>query len=147
MPLRFALVFAFAATLLVATEKKSVPNCCTSGAARVSPKQVDALLEKTEPILVPCCGHKLHIEGTIVLAMAVDANGEVTCVNIVSGHPLLIGSAIDSVRRWKFRSYLVNGMKKSFCGKVALRYEATDYAVKYEIIQPLELKISGAESR
>jgi len=79
--------------------------------------------------------------------MAVDANGEVTCVNIVSGHPLLIGSAIDSVRRWKFRSYLVNGMKKSFCGKVALRYEATDYAVKYEIIQPLELKISGAESR
>jgi len=71
MPLRFALVFAFAATLLVATEKKSVPNCCTSGAARVSPKQVDALLEKTEPILVPCCGHKLHIEGTIVLAMAV----------------------------------------------------------------------------
>jgi len=64
-----------------------------------------------------------------------DANGEVTCVNIVSGHPLLIGSAIDSVRRWKFRSYLVNGMKKSFCGKVALRYEATDYAVKYEIIQ------------
>ena len=128
------LVFALAPLLLIATEKKPVRNCCTSNAERVSLKQVNALLEKTQPIQTPCCGHGLHIEGIIVLAIAVDADGDVTCVTVVSGHPLIIGSAIDSVRRWKFRSYVVNGLKKNFCGKVAVRYAATDYGVKYEVI-------------
>jgi hypothetical protein len=132
---RFLLVFALAPSLLMATEKKPARNCCTSVTEKLSPKQVNALLDKTEPIQVPCCGHGLHIEGTIVLAIAVDADGEVTCVAMVSGHPLIIGSAIDSVRRWKFRSYVVNGLKKNFCGKVTLRYRATDAEVKYEVVQ------------
>jgi len=133
---RFLLVFVFALapSLVMATEKKPARTCCTSGAERVSPKQVYALLDKTEPIQTPCCGHGLHIEGIIVLAIAVDADGDVTCVTVVSGHPLIIGSAIDSVRRWKFRSYVVNGLKKSFCGKVALRYEANEYTVKYALV-------------
>lgn len=69
------------------------------------------------------------------MVISVDANGEVICVTVVSGHPLIINSAIDSVRRWKFRPYAVGGLKKSFCGKVSLRYEATDYAVKYEVVR------------
>ena len=134
---RFVLVFALAPLLLIATEKKPIRNCCTSDAERVSPNQVNALLDKTEPSQTPCCGHGLHLEGTIVLAIAVDANGEVACVTVVSGHPLIIGSAIDSVRRWKFRSYVVNGLKKSVCGKVAIRYASTDYEVKYEVAQSI----------
>ena len=132
---RFLLVFALAPSLLMAAEKEPPRNCCTSVAEKVSPKQVDALLDKTEPIQVPCCGHGLHIKGNIVLAIAVDSDGEVSCVTIVSGHPLIIGAAIDSVRRWKFRSYVVNGVKKSFCGNVTLRYKATDAEVKYEVVQ------------
>ena len=135
MLLRLALVLALASTLLVATEKKSIPNCCTSSAEKLSPKQVNTLLDKTEPIQGLCLGHNLHIKGTIALAIVVDANGEVTCVTVVSGHPLIIGTAIDSVRRWKFRPYAVNGLKESFCGKVTLRYEATDCATKFEVIQ------------
>lgn len=132
---RLALVLTLASTLLVATEKKSIPNRCTSGAERLSPKQVNTLVDKTEPIQGLCLGHNLHMKGTIVLAIAVDANGEITCVTVVSGHPLIIGTAIDSVRRWKFRSYAVNGLKKSLCGKVTLRHEATDCATKYDVIQ------------
>ena len=132
---RFLLVFVLAPSLLMATEKKPARNCCTSVAEKLSPKQVNALLDKTEPIQVPCCGHGLHIQGTIVLAIAVDADGEVTCVAMVLGHPLIIGSTIDSVRRWKFRPYVVNGLKKNFCGKVTLRYKATDAEVKYEVVQ------------
>ena len=101
----------------------------------MSPKHVDALLSKTQPIQVPCCGYKLHIHGTVVLAIAVDASGKVICVTMVSGHPLIISSAIDSVRQWKFLPYSVKGVKKSFCGKVALHYDATDSEVKYEVIR------------
>ena len=66
---RLALVLALASTLLVATEKKSIPNCCTSSAEKLSPKQVNTLLDKTEPIQGLCLGHNLHIKGTIALDM------------------------------------------------------------------------------
>ncbi len=75
----------------------------------------------------------LHINGTIVLEISVDSKGEVTCVRVVSGHPLIVGVAIDSVRRWKFQAYATEGIKKSFCGKVALRFQANEHRVKYRV--------------
>lgn len=134
MLLRLIVVFALASALLMANQRKLVPHCCTSDDERLSPQQVRVLLQKTEPIHAPCCADMLHISGTIVLAISVDANGEVTCVEMVSGHPLIIGGAIDSVRQWKFRPYALQGLKKSFCGRVVLRYQANEYAVKYKVI-------------
>jgi hypothetical protein len=68
------------------------------------------------------------------LTISVDSKGDVTCVKMVSGHPLIVGVAIDSVRRWKFHSYASEGIKKSFCGQVALRFQATEHGVKYRVI-------------
>ena len=47
----------------------------------------------------------LHISGTVVLAISVDPQGNVTCVKVVSLGPLIIGAAIDSVRQWKFEPH------------------------------------------
>ena len=91
-------------------------------------------MKQTEPIHAPCCADMLHISGTIALAISVDPKGNVTCVQAVSGHPLIIGVAIDSVRQWKFEPYTSRGVKKAFCGQVALRFQANEYGVKYKII-------------
>ena len=40
----------------------------------------------------------------------------------------------DSVRQWKFEPYTSQGVKKTFCGQVALRFQANEYGVKYKII-------------
>jgi hypothetical protein len=45
-----------------------------------------ALIYKTEPIHAPCCADMFHISGTIVLAITVDSEGDVTCVQMDSGH-------------------------------------------------------------
>jgi len=76
----------------------------------------------------------MDVSGTVVLAISVDPEGNVACVKMVSGHPLMIGVAIDSVRQWKFKPYIDKGVTKLFCGQVALRYQANEYRVKYEII-------------
>jgi outer membrane biosynthesis protein TonB len=134
MLLRFSLVIALTIAPLLANQDKPVGNCCGLDADSMSSQKFKALLEKTEPILAPCCGNTLHIKGTMVLSIAVDTDGEVTCVAYVSGHPLIIGVAIDSVRHWKFRPHVVKGLKKKFCGRIALRFEANEYAVRYEVI-------------
>ena len=95
---------------------------------------IGASKKNTEPIDAPCCAEMLHINGTIVLEISVDLGGDVTCVQMVSGHPLIIGVAIDSVRRWKFQPYSSQGTKKSFCGQVALRFRANEHGVKFKIL-------------
>jgi len=70
----------------------------------------------------------------MVVSILADTDGEVTCVEYVSGHPLFIAVTIDSIRSWKFSSYTVKGLKKKFCGRITLRFEANEYAVKYKVI-------------
>ena len=91
-------------------------------------------MKRTEPIHAPCCADMLHIRGTVALAISVDPKGNVACVRTVSGHPLIIGVAIDSVRQWKYEPYASQGVKKAFCGQAALRFQANEYGVKYKII-------------
>jgi outer membrane biosynthesis protein TonB len=132
--LRLVLLFALASVLRIANGQQHVPSCCESESEKLSQPQVKALVKKTEPIHPPCCADMLHISGTVVLAISVDPQGNVTCVKLVSGDPLIIGVAIDSVRQWKFEPYNSQGDKKVFCGQVALRFQANEHAVKYEII-------------
>ena len=76
----------------------------------------------------------LHINGTVVLTISIDPKGNVTCVQAVSGHPLIFGVAIDSVQQWKFQPYGPKGVKKSFCGQIAVRFKASEYGVSYKIV-------------
>jgi hypothetical protein len=89
----------------------------------------------------------LHISGTVVLAISLDTEGDVTCVQMDSGHPLIVGVAIDSVGRWKFHSYASDGIKKSFCGQVALRLQATEpelalcvYQMRLGVFEPFVVR-------
>ena len=118
----------------MANAQKPTPSCCEPESENLSQSKVRALVKKTEPIHPPCCADMLHISGTVVLAISVDPQGNVTCVQVVSGHPLIIGVAIDSVRQWKFEPYNSKGIKKVFCGQVTLHFQANEHAVKYEII-------------
>jgi Gram-negative bacterial TonB protein C-terminal len=132
--LRLVLMCAVSAAILVAGELRKVATCCELGSEKLSPEQAKALVKKTAPIHAPCCADMLHISGTVVLAISVDMKGNVTCVQVVSGHPLIVGVAIDSVRRWKFAPYMSGLVKKSFCGRVALSFLANEHGVKYQII-------------
>ena len=134
MLFRFTLVIALTCTPIVANQEKPVRNCCATDADRFSPQQIEALLERTEPIDAPCCADMLHIKGTMVVSIAVGTDGDVTCVEYVSGHPLIIGVTLDSVRQWRFRAYAVKGLKKKFCGRITLHFEANEHAVKYRVI-------------
>jgi TonB family protein len=132
--LRLVLLFALASVLLMANELQQVPSCCEPESETLTQSQVQALVKKTEPIHAPCCADMLHISGTVVLAISVDPQGNVVCVQMVSGHPLIIGVAIDSVRRWRFEPYTSKGIRTNFCGQLAVRFRANAHAVKYKIL-------------
>lgn len=134
MAYRLVLLVAVASVLLMASEQQRVPACCQPDSERLSQQQVKSLVKKAEPINAPCCADMLRISGTVVLVISVDAEGNVTCVQMVSGHPLITGVAIDSLRQWKFQPYSFKGTRRSFCGQVALRFRANEYGVRYKML-------------
>lgn len=134
MALRLVVLFALASSLLMAKPQEPLRDCCGPDGERLSPQQVKTLVHKTEPIHAPCCANMLHISGTVVLTISVGPKGDVTCTKMISGHPLIVGVAMDSVRRWKFQQYAPGGVKKSFCGQIALRFRADEHGVKYRVI-------------
>lgn len=49
-----------------------------------------------------------RIEGTVLLQAVISKQGTIENLKAVSGHPMLIPAAIDAVRQWRYRPYLLN---------------------------------------
>lgn len=52
---------------------------------------------------------KQDVQGTVVLHIVIDPDGNVSQVQPVSGPALLVQDALDAVRQWRFRPTLLNG--------------------------------------
>lgn len=56
---------------------------------------------KVAPIY-PELARKMAVTGIVKLQVTIGADGSVKSAKVVGGHPLLIDSAMDAVRKWKF---------------------------------------------
>ncbi len=54
-----------------------------------------------------------HIQGNVVLQCMIDQQGNVATVKAISGHPILIQAALDAVKQWKYKPFLINGQAVS----------------------------------
>jgi TonB family protein len=50
-----------------------------------------------------------HIQGKVVLRVTISREGDVSKVELVSGHPMLAAAASGAVKMWKYQPYLLNG--------------------------------------
>ena len=57
----------------------------------------------------PVIARQTKIQGTVVIDAVLDESGRVVEARVVSGHPLLIQAALDTVKEWRYEpSYLNN---------------------------------------
>lgn len=66
------------------------------------------LVDKVAPQYPPDARDQ-HIQGTVLLKVKIDKQGSVYNVELISGHPQLAPSAIEAVKQWKYKPYLLNG--------------------------------------
>jgi periplasmic protein TonB len=63
---------------------------------------------RVQPIYPPIA--KLaRIEGDVVLSAVITTNGDIQQVHVVSGPPLLQEAALQAIRQWRSRPYILNG--------------------------------------
>lgn len=87
------------------------------------------LVKRIEPDYPPLA-KAARIQGKVLLKATISKDGDVTAVNVVSGHPMLAPSAIQAVKKWQYKPLLVNGQPAE---------------VKTEIEVPFSLGISEAD--
>jgi protein TonB len=66
------------------------------------------LIHKQEPTY-PTLARSARVQGEVVLNAVIDTNGQIQNLQLVSGHPMLVQAAIDAVRQWRYKPYLLNG--------------------------------------
>ncbi|MGC2324136.1 MAG: energy transducer TonB [Terriglobales bacterium] len=66
------------------------------------------LLNKVEP-LYPVLARNARVQGQVVLTAIISKEGAIQELHVLSGHPLLVPAALDAVRQWRYKPYLLNG--------------------------------------
>jgi protein TonB len=66
------------------------------------------LLEKTLP-QYPAIARATRTQGTVVLQATISKAGLIENLRVISGPPLLQQAAMDAVRSWRYKPYLLNG--------------------------------------
>jgi len=66
------------------------------------------LIKKVDPVY-PATALHMRIEGAVQLLATVSKTGDITRVQVLSGDKQLSTAAVDAVKRWKYKPYLLNG--------------------------------------
>jgi TonB family protein len=66
-------------------------------------------LVKHVPPDYPNLAAMAHIQGKVILEIKIATDGSATLLRALSGHPLLVQSAMDAVKHWKYEPFLLNG--------------------------------------
>ena len=68
---------------------------------------VGMLLQKTQPIYPPIA-KAARVSGTVVLQATISKTGSIENLRVVSGPAMLQQAALDAVKSWRYRPYLLN---------------------------------------
>jgi protein TonB len=85
------------------------PKIATPQRVRVSSGVSSGLLIRKVSPNYPPLARQARIQGTVILQAQISKDGSIQNLQLVSGHPMLAPAAIEAVKQWKYKPYLLNG--------------------------------------
>jgi protein TonB len=65
------------------------------------------LIRKVQPTY-PALARSARIQGAVMLQAVISRQGTIENLIVLTGHPMLVPAAIDAVRQWHYRPYILN---------------------------------------
>jgi periplasmic protein TonB len=94
---------------IIGSTPVAVPKVATPTRVRVSAGvQQGNLISQVKPTY-PAIAKSARIQGAVVLQAEISKNGTIENLRVMSGHPMLVQSALDAVKQWRYKPYLLNG--------------------------------------
>ena len=66
------------------------------------------LIRKIQPAYPPLA-RQARIQGSVLLQAEISKDGSIQNLRLISGHPMLAPAAIEAVKQWKYKPYILNG--------------------------------------
>ena len=86
-----------------------VPKVATPQRVRVSTGVATGLLIRKVAPTYPQLAKQARIQGQVVLRAEISKDGTIQNLQLISGHPMLAPAAIEAVKQWRYKPYLLNG--------------------------------------
>lgn len=74
---------------------------------RVSNISEGNLIRKVQPAYPPLA-QSARIQGVVLLQAVISRQGTIEHLKVLTGHPLLVGAALEAVSQWRYRPYVLN---------------------------------------
>jgi protein TonB len=66
------------------------------------------VIHKVQPSYPPLA-RTARVQGAVQLAAIIGKDGTIQNLHVISGHPLLTQAALDAVKQWRYKPYILNG--------------------------------------
>jgi protein TonB len=66
-----------------------------------------SLIRRVQPVYPPLA-RSARVQGSVVLSALISKAGTMENLRVLSGHPLLVAAALEAVRQWRYRPYILN---------------------------------------
>jgi TonB family protein len=83
------------------------------------------LVKKIDPVYPPLA-RQARIAGTVKFTVIVGRDGSVLNLQLISGHPLLVQSAVEAVKQWQYSPTLLNGNPVEVVTQVSVVFALSD---------------------
>jgi periplasmic protein TonB len=94
---------------IISSTPVAVPKVATPTRVRVSQGVTQGLLIRKVQPTYPPLARQARIQGTVLLAAEISRDGSIENLHLISGHPMLAPAAIEAVKQWKYKPYILNG--------------------------------------
>jgi protein TonB len=74
---------------------------------RVSHMNEGNLIRKVQPVYPPLA-RSARIQGVVELQAVISKQGSIENLRVLTGHPMLVPAAVEAVRQWRYRPYILN---------------------------------------
>jgi TonB family protein len=78
-------------------------------------------IKKTQPFY-PANALRMGIEGSVQLMATISKKGDISAVKVLNGDPSLARAAVDAVKQWKYRPYLLDGVPVEIQTQVTVNF-------------------------
>jgi periplasmic protein TonB len=94
---------------IISSTPVAVPKVATPQRVRVSQGVTQGLLIRKIQPAYPPLARQARIQGSVLLQAEISKDGTIQNLRLISGHPMLAPAAIEAVKQWRYKPYILNG--------------------------------------
>ncbi len=92
------------------------------GTLKISQGVSQGLLVKKVAPVYPARAMQAHLQGAVLLLATISKDGDITAVKLLKGEPVLAHAAMDAVKQWKYKPYLLDSQPMEIQTQITVNF-------------------------